>query len=315
MKKVLFITRESALNEREYQGFSLTVLDLYCGAVYNNLLFFIAIIALRFINWLPMWPFYGEWKQNYADYDMVLLDESLIKPTDIRHLSDRKHGGPERVVVVYRNRLGIRQRLLHYEALRDHVREVTYNIHDAEKYHIPYEPQYWNKENIQAAVADGTDVRDAHDGYEWGLTFVGGAKTAKRYELLMQIKEGAERQGIATNFWIQSYLGREETHRAYRPYADYIRDVEHSAAILDVVDRSNWGLTLRPLEAMYMHRLLVTNYTDIVRYDFYEVNKENIYIIQDEEMTGLADFLSGTYVENDFDIGEYDFERWVQRLL
>lgn len=328
MKKVLYISREQGVNEREYRLFTLDCQDLYCDAVYRFPLLMALVIALRFINWLPMWVFYGDWKRNYADYDLVILDESLIKPTDIRHLSDRKHGGYERVVVAYRNHISLRQKFLHQEALRDQVREITYNLDDAAQYGITYEPQYWNKELIrqidecdQAAKTDTDDGgkqgdQENYKDQRWGLTFVGEAKTPKRYEMLMQIKRRAEQQGIVTNFWIRSMRGEAGTHREYRSYEEYLRDVTRSAAVLDVVDaQNNWGLTLRPLEAMFLHRLLVTNYTDIVRYDFYEANKDNIYILRDEQMDGLAQFLLRGYVDNDLDIDEYDFERWVERLL
>lgn len=120
---------------------------------------------------------------------------------------------------------------------------------------------------------------------------------------------------MRTNFWVVSDEKTEDTVKEGRPYSDYFHDVGSSAAILDVVGEDNWGLTWRPLEALFCKKKLITNYTDIVQYDFYEPYKNNIFIIKNGDCNGLKEFMQRKYDEVDLDLKKYDAQGWLDNIF
>lgn len=64
-------------------------------------------------------------------------------------------------------------------------------------------------------------------------------------------------------------------------YEEYLKVVKRSRAVLDIVKKNNYGLTLRVLEALVAHKKLITNYMDIKKMEFY--NESNIFLLEGED--------------------------------
>lgn len=79
----------------------------------------------------------------------------------------------------------------------------------------------------------------------------------------------------------------------YIPYEQYIEQASHSRCIVEILARDETASTLRPLEALALHRKLITNNVSICNFSFY--CPENIFIIDGENLDQLPIFLSSPF--------------------
>ena len=101
---------------------------------------------------------------------------------------------------------------------------------------------------------------------------------------------------------------------AYMKYTDYLDLLCNSKSVLDIVNEDNWGLTYRPFEAMFLKKKLITNYSDIIQYDFY--NPSNIFLLGIDDITQLKDFLNSSYIDVDNSITDaYRTQNWLKGFL
>lgn len=191
-----------------------------------------------------------------------------------------------------------------YEFAKSHNYIVTtYNLHYAQKYNMIYHQQCWNKDLFQPNNCEN----------QYDLFFLANVKN--RYETIMKVLTYVKESGFKVYDHVYSPNSEPGTTSSYMDYSQAVEIMRHSATILDLVADDNYGLTFRPLEAMFLHKKLITNYTDIISYDFYEGNKENIYVIMDEKITGMIDFLRKPYIETSYDLSRYDIEYWLTSYI
>lgn len=94
-------------------------------------------------------------------------------------------------------------------------------------------------------------------------------------------------------------------------YQENIINIESSICIVDIVQKKQSGLTLRPLEALFYKKKLITNFKDIKKYDFY--NPNNIFIIGDDDWDKLENFLNEPFKSISLNIlRKYEINNWIQ---
>ena len=96
-------------------------------------------------------------------------------------------------------------------------------------------------------------------------------------------------------------------------YDKYLELLSESNCILDYNEKGQSGLTLRPMEALFLEKKLITNNKDIKNYDFY--NPSNIFILGENNIEDIKEFINKPYekVEQKI-IDYYDFEQWLSRF-
>lgn len=237
-----------------------------------------------------LFVFYGKWRKRLEDIKIVILFDTgfdnIYKITDYI-----KRINPEiKIVFWYWNPVENNR-----TALADkNIDEIwSYNKFDADRYGFRYNPQFYHMTLIPDSVMPDAD-----------LVFLG--KDKGRREILTGLKENAENLELKYNFTITEKNGVLE-------YEEYLRRVFKSKCIVDIVSNQECGLTLRPLEALFYKKKLVTNYEDIVNYDFYD--KENVFLLGKDDINKLANFVDSPYKEIDEKIVDfYSYERWLKRI-
>ena len=137
------------------------------------------------------------------------------------------------------------------------------------------------------------------------MVFLGTDKGRKR--VLENLANEAKKQDLKCDFVLV------KTKRDNMPYKDYLKKVANSRCIIDLVPRQDCGLTLRPLEALFFGKKLLTNYKDIANYDFYD--KANVFILGKDNTEYLKDFINSPYKEIKSDIIDYySYESWLERI-
>ncbi|WAC41234.1 hypothetical protein [Pedobacter sp. SL55] len=97
-------------------------------------------------------------------------------------------------------------------------------------------------------------------------------------------------------------------------FNENITNIARSKILLDVANIVHSGLSMRPFEALGYKKKLITNNALIKEYDFYR--PENIFVIQDNNLDGLEQFISTPYKDLPEEIyKKYSFTNWLKYVM
>ena len=241
MKKILMFSNILKISTRRFEEYHIEIASLYNEKIPNGL---IRILNKSIIAQSDL--IYGIWTERMRDFDQIIIFDSDITPQTLMFFY--KMGVANKVLLYYLNKIADREKKLYATANRTHIKQATYNIHDSQEYKIKYVPQFWNRN--MAAETKPQPIK-------WDITFCGAAKD--RLSEIVMVENVAKNSGFKTNFWIVSSGGEPGTQRKRISYQTYLQDIQCSNAILDIVGNDNWGLTWRPLEALFFRKKLITN--------------------------------------------------------
>lgn len=236
-----------------------------------------------------MW-FY-EWDKIIEQYDTIILGDAGNSYNVARYI---KHFySDKRVIIWYRNTVTEYNDPSHYN--RSICELWTFDIEDSKKYRMKYNHQFYVPQS---------DFKDCAFP-EYDVFFVGEEKG--RMKELESIESYLRKKGFSFKFCV---IGINSDRIPYDEVLDYI---SKSKTILDIqISRQN-GITLRPLEALYYGKKLITNSRNL-GVDLIE-GINNTYLIEDEEYEGLDDFLRKPIKKTDESLmNEYSIFEWVNRF-
>lgn len=133
--------------------------------------------------------------------------------------------------------------------------------------------------------------------------FVG--KVKNRGDMLRSLESCLREKGFLTRFQLvekkSDAISNEEN----------IQHLRESACIVDIVSEEQSGLTLRPFDALFLGRKLLTNCAAVANMDFYD--PANIYIVRDLRLEGIEDFMRTPYKKVDERIIlQYEINQWIR---
>lgn len=135
--------------------------------------------------------------------------------------------------------------------------------------------------------------------------FIG--KEKKRKETISLLERALQKRGFRTLF----YLVKDKCDAI--SLDENVRHSQESACIVDIVDENQSAFTLRPFDALFLKRKLLTNSWQIEQADFY--HPSNIYIIKNNSLAGVEDFMKEPYREIDPQIiAQYEVNQWLQNF-
>ena len=127
-----------------------------------------------------------------------------------------------------------------------------------------------------------------------------------------------DRQYVAAE--VENYLNlygynnnfvRIKDRRHFIPYYENIQNVRRCKCIVDIVQKGQRGLTLRPIEALFYKKKLLTNNQAIRQCDFY--NSQNIFIWGEDPLEQLPLFMETPFKEIEYNIvKQYDIIEWIK---
>lgn len=176
----------------------------------------------------------------------------------------------------------------------------TMNASDANKYGMFYTTQcyrYFNDETMYETKYDFFFL-----GYKKG-----------REKILLSLQNKLQQKGFSTNFIIRDH-NQPETD-----FSENVKLAKQSRCIVDIVASQSIykqdGMTLRPLEALFLGKKLITNFNKIKEFDFYHPN--NIYIIDEQfDLNSLESFMQKPYhTINDDIVKKYEVNNWINRYF
>lgn len=298
-RRILFLW----LNEYEFHAINARERGVCVKQVYKNVpKFFKAIRRLQIELKLPFISLWiSDWKNQLHKYETVIIHASKLTPPVVRFI--RKKEPNIRIIVWYWNPV---DKCVDINKFKKYDCELwTFDEMDHEKYALNYNTQYYFNDVSLPKAGPSVDV-----------FFVGGDKG--RIVDLISLKSNLDEQGISNYFHITPTGKENAAYREYYSkrisYDDVLRHIASSKVIADYVSDKQSGLTLRPLEALFFKRKLITNDKSIEKRDFY--CKDNIFIIGKDDINDLAEFINRPYKEVDSEIvDQYDFSSWLNRFF
>lgn len=133
---------------------------------------------------------------------------------------------------------------------------------------------------------------------EYDVFYVGADKG--RGDYLVELRNKMEAMGLKTKFIItkDGRLSRNKEYYSRRiSYSETLEYDRKSRAIINIIMPGQEGPTRRDFEAIFLKCKLITNNRNIKDFDFYE--KENVFIIGEDDFFRLPAFVRSAYKEID----------------
>lgn len=265
---------------------NLNNIDSYYRVPMNNLF----LIFCRKLNLSIQSIMYGKWKKELMNFDIVILFDNGYNSKISKYI--KKRNKDIKIIFWYWNSIKEYGGKLVDTSYIDEV--WTYNRFDAEKYNLLYNPQFYMKKDISIKEKSNVDV-----------LFLGRDKGRLNYLKKLEIELNS--LNITTQFIIIT-----NSQNSIK-YDDYLSLLIQSKCILDYSFVLPCGLSLRPLEALFYEKKLITNNNDIKNYDFYDPN--NIFILGVDDINKIDDFINKPYKKIEKKVVEtYSFNSWIKRF-
>lgn len=239
------------------------------------------------------------WLEELRDYDTIVVFDGMNVLGDCKKISERYP--QKRLILFYWNI--IKGNVLNKLPKQWEVWTSDYG--DAQKYGIMYNGQF-----VYDAFFENVDTTPKYDLY-----FVGINKG--RFVSLNKLKELlSNNYHLNVFFRFVNPIRALINHRFSKPipYQQVVEETGHSRIVLEYNQAGQEGLTLRCIESLILQKKLITNNKDVVNYKFY--NPHNIYILKDDNVNDLQDFIDADFVPYDKDvIYDHSFTGWLKRIV
>ncbi|MFV5688168.1 hypothetical protein ACM55M_06030 [Flavobacterium sp. ZT3R25] len=180
----------------------------------------------------------------------------------------------------------------------------SYDKMDVKKYNFQFLTNYIYDDNIQ-----NNDIQNKVFNI---------SSFDRRFLFLEKVANYLSKNSISFRFVVKKDKIFEhkniEIINEYLPISEVKKLIASSLVLVDIQKENQYGLSFRVFEALGYKKKLITNNQDIVTYDFY--NKNNIFVISEENYEIPLDFFETDYVEIDPEISnKYKLTSWISEVF
>lgn len=250
-----------------------------------------------------------DWKYKVQEYDVIFIFDGIRGRDVIEYI--KKHNSKARIIIYYVNPTSVNDRKApqNYEGLGCEF--YSFDPIDAKKFGIKYKPYFYHEEYMIDC--------DEKVAIKQDIFFIGVDKG--RLGIIKDLHKKFEQMNLIDKLMIvatphKKYSTSDEKWLVKRvPYEKIAENIKQSRAILDILQPGQSGITLRPMEAMFYNKKLITNNIYVKEYDFY--NPRNIFILQERNISELKEFLELPTIEINQEIkNKYRFSGgWLKEFL
>lgn len=192
--------------------------------------------------------FYSYIRKNYSNVKLVYLFSNIVKITGANYYG-------------YLNNLK-----LYYDQI------YAFDKCDAQKYGFRYFPLIYVKNEDAPKSTSEVD-----------LFYIGQAKDENRLNILLEIFEKAQDEGLVCEFHI---VGVEEAKQKYKDkivynkpigYLEALEGIMKAKCLVDVIQKESTGLTIKTCESVIYDKKLITSNVNVASEPFYSENRILVY--------------------------------------
>lgn len=296
--KILFFTETEYISQEINNSFDVTI-KLPFRAIPQILKYFRILHLNSKLSFKSIW--YIKLGDEINSYDLIILSATNFTIEFAKYI-EKKVSFNQRLIYWYWN--PVRPQILP-NFINDRWEKWSFDIDDCKTFKMKYNCQYYSmlkkKENSEIM---------------YDILFVGFDKGRKI--ILKKCEDIFKKLNLNYLFHIvnENFM-QFKNKRIYKKKISYLEVVDlisESKSILEIMQENQSGLTLRTMEALFYEKKLITNNSNIKKYDFYHPN--NIFILNEDSESNLADFLILPYATiNEQIINNYKFERWLNRIV
>lgn len=255
--------------------------------------------------------YWNDWSKNLENVELVLLYSNYYSRAIVKFLN--KKYPHIRVLIWYNNPVATDTPTAFFDDLNCEI--WSFDKDDCKTYSLKYNTQFIDKKRMVASTI-------LEEKYKNDACFIGLDKG--RLNTLNKIKEQLEKFGKSTLLYLvdsKFYVNDDRynssaifEYKSPLKYSEVINYEYYSEIILDVVQEGQDGISLRPIESIYLEKKLISNNKEIMKQDFY--NKDNYFIWGEDDPKELAKFLENPYKKQPEEIiNKYTFEGWFKNML
>lgn len=257
---------------------------------------------------------YSDWTKAVRDCDTIVIINGIRGRDVIEYI---RQVNPTAQIFIYYNDTTDpedRKAPYHYQGLG--CQFYSFDKKDCETWGISY--RHYCYTYFQGNRQQLLQEQEAH-AISQDFFFIGVDRG--RLAVLVELQHKLENLGCSTNFVIvgnnhQHYFGDAARHITQRrlSYAEIVQNIYESRCIVDIPQPRQTGITLRPMEAIFYEKKLLTSNADIMSYDFYA--PENIFVLGERSLEELPGFLAAPYKKIPEEIIQrYTPEDWLNTFL
>ncbi|KLT71060.1 hypothetical protein AB674_04580 [Flavobacterium sp. ABG] len=252
-------------------------------------------IALKFNIGVAYW--YDDWKKELDKVDTIIVF-ATHRIDHIQYI--KKHNLNIRLILWYWNPA---IKMVNPMKVPKELCEMwSYDPVDCKEYGLKFNSTFYFK---------NVEIKEVFKDID--LLFLGIDKGRKK--ILFELNNVMIENSVKTFFHVVP--DKKDSKTDYiKPisYKEYLCLISRSKCILDLVPDGNNGMTLRPMEALFFKRKLVTNFIAIKNEPFYD--PENIFILGIDDFSTIKQFIDSEYKEiDDKVVKEYEFKNWLSNFL
>ena len=257
--------------------------------------------------------FLGDWKYSIENYDTVIVVDTTKFNFIFKYL--KNHNSKLDIVLWFWNPVA-KSGLERIIKENKEIKSYTFDKYDSRKYSIKHKNQYYFSSIALPVRNIDNDIFfiGANKGRQKELLKL--EKVFKFYGLRCNINIVGKKYMFPINLYHKAmeFLGIIcDKYKHGMDYETTLEEISRSNAILDYVQVGQTGMSIRPLEALFFNKKLITNNLEIINEDFY--NKNNIFVIGKDSIEGIRDFLERPYIEISASIKDrYDFKNWIKEF-
>lgn len=232
---------------------------------------------------------FADWLNYIDEYDTIIMGETGNTYNVAQYI--KTHYPHKRVIIWFRNSIS---HSVSPEKFKKDICEVwSFDKSDCDKYGLKFNPQfYMHSPQYQEREC------------EYDAIFVG--KDKGRLNEILELEKLMISKGLRTKFCIVGYNSQ------YMPYSEILEYISKSKAIIDIQGEWQNGITLRPLEALFYKKKLITNSADVLSSDYY--HSDNVYLLG-KDSRDMQQFIESSLADIPLSvIHQYDLEGWVERF-
>lgn len=246
----------------------------------------------------------GDWRKRIHEYEVIVLTAARYTP-GILHWIHKKN--PQvRLINYYWDKVEISGYPIKESK---EFENWSFDREDCKRYGFQYNPQYYSK---HLSLPRGNEKYD--------VSFVGADREGtwpERADVVNKTYKLLKEHGFYTFFYFvtdNSKVEKEIIHKNRLSEKEFLKVTGSSKAVVDLVQPGKEWMTLRPFLALANGRKLITNYTGIQQYGFYDRN--NIFILGMDTMERLKEFMETPFsVGKDGELKKYEVDVWAERFL